>query len=156
MDRLKTFLIYALCVIGFFIFSEVIINVGLNSSYKDMQAKGNIEQVQITQAQSTLINGRIKGIIRNTNNEDLYGKYIKIDIYSERDVLLGSKYYEIKNFGEDGIQNFELYYEAQYSKYYDVSISNEKKDEGLEIKFLQNDLTKSEILLGTFLILIFV
>ena len=39
MDRMKTFLKYALWGILFFIFSEIIINVGLNSSYKNMECK---------------------------------------------------------------------------------------------------------------------
>ena len=91
MDRMKTFFKYALWVILFFIFSEIIINVGLNSSYKNMECKNNIEQVNIEQAQSTLVNGRIKGTIKNTGAKDLNGKFIKIDIYSERNVLLGSK-----------------------------------------------------------------
>ena len=153
MDRMKTFLKYALWVILFFIFSEIIINVGLNSSYKNMKCKNNIEQVHIEQAQATLINGRIKGNIKNSGNEDLNGKFIKIDIYSERNVLLGSKYYEIQNLAKDQEQPFELYFKAQYAKYYDVSITNQKEEGNLELEFIPKDLSKGEILLGTLIIL---
>lgn len=151
MDRMKTFLKYALWVIMFFVFSELIINVGLNSSYKDMQSKNNIEQVIINQAQTTLINGRIKGKIINTGDKDLNGKYLKVDIYSERDVLLGSKYYEIQNLARDEFQDFELYFKAQYAKYYELSIVDEKAEEelNLEIEFLPKDLNKPEIWVAT-------
>ena len=53
MARLKTFLIYALIIVGFFIFSEFIINVGLNSSYHDITRRDNTSQVEITEAQAT-------------------------------------------------------------------------------------------------------
>lgn len=154
MDRMKTFFKYAIWVILFFIFSELIINVGLNSSYKNIQSKNNIEQVIITQAQATLVNGRIKGTIRNTGNEELNGKYVKVDIYSERDVLLGSKYYEIQNLAKNQSQDFEIYFKAQYVKYYDVSIVNEKEESELDIEFLSEDLKKPEIWFATIVTLL--
>ena len=40
MDRMKTFGIYALCVILFFIFSNVMINVAIKATY--MQIGANI------------------------------------------------------------------------------------------------------------------
>ena len=62
-----------------FIFSEFLITVGLNSSYNDMKRKDKTSQVQIIQAQSTLVNGKIKGIIRNSESDNLNNKYVKID-----------------------------------------------------------------------------
>lgn len=153
MDKMKKFLIYAILLAVFFVFSDFIINVGLNSSYKNMQSKNNIEQVQIKQAQATLINGRIKGTIYNSSPEALNGKYLKIDIYSERDVLLGSKYYDIPNFIENRAHDFEVYFKAQYAKYYELSIVDEKLEEDLDledIEFIPKDLNKPEIWVATF------
>ena len=48
MDRIKTFLKYALWVIAFAIFSEFIINVGLNSSYKKIERKEGKQIFTIT------------------------------------------------------------------------------------------------------------
>ena len=76
MDRMKTFLIYVLLIIGFFVFSEFIINVGLNSTYKNMESKNNIEQVNIKQAEATSVNGRIIGTISNSGTEDINGKFL--------------------------------------------------------------------------------
>lgn len=42
MDKMKKFLIYAILLVVFFVFSDFIINVGLNSSYKNMESKNNI------------------------------------------------------------------------------------------------------------------
>ena len=67
MDRMKTFLKYIIWFVLFFFFSNFIINVGLNSSYKNIERRDSIEQVQIKQAQATLVNGRIfdRQILKN-------------------------------------------------------------------------------------------
>ena len=155
MSRIKTFIIYAIWIIIFFIFSEMIINVGLNSSYKDMRSIGQIEQVNIEQAQATLINGRIKGTIKDI--ESINGKYLKIDIYSERGVHLGSKYYDISNMGGEENRDFQLYFKTEYAKYYKVSIVDEKNTEDdldQKIEFIAKDLSKPEIWVATIVTLL--
>lgn len=147
MDRMKTFLIYVLIVVGFFIFSDFIINVGLNSTYKNMESKNSLEQVNIKQAEATSVNGRILGSINNSGTEDINGKFLKIDIFSERDVFLGSKYYDIQNIEKDQSKDFELYFKTNHAKYYGISIVNEKKqdDVDIDIEFISKDLSKPEI-----------
>lgn len=155
MARLKTFLIYALIIVGFFVFSEFLINVGLNSSYKDMERKDNIAQVEIKEAQSTLVNGKIKGTIkdeRGTNS--LTGKYLKIELYSERDNMVGKRYIEIETTDVNTNQDFSMYFEAQDVTAYSLSIVNEK--EGEELKIIPEEWTKPEIIVATiFTLLIF-
>ena len=71
MDRMKTFLKYAIWVILFFFFSNFIISVGLNSSYKKMSSTSSVNTprgVEITEAESTLVNGKIK--LLDTNLTD--------------------------------------------------------------------------------------
>ena len=148
MDRLKTFLKYVLWLIGFFILSNFLIYVGLNSTYKDIERKDNTEQVQIYQAQATKVNGRIRGIIQNNNNENMQGKYLKVDLYSQRDVFLGRKYIQIENIEQGQVQAFELMFKIQDVDNYNVSIVDEK-EEGEEIELLSKDLTTPEILLAT-------
>ena len=101
MERTKTLLKYALWVVLFIIFSEFLINVGLNSTYKPIERKDNIAQVNIYQAEATLVNGRIRGLITNSQPEDLSGKYLKFDFYSERDVFLGRKFIAINTLQEN-------------------------------------------------------
>ena len=91
MDRLKTFLIYALIVVGFIVFSEFLITVSLNASYKDIERRDTTSQVEISQAQATLVNGRIKGTIKDSPEDNLTGKYVEVDLYSERDNMVGQK-----------------------------------------------------------------
>ena len=63
MSRLKTLFKYVLWIVMFAILSEFLINVGLNSTYKQLERKDNIEQVQIYQSEATIVNGRIRGLI---------------------------------------------------------------------------------------------
>lgn len=154
MDRMKTFLKYALWVIGFFILSEFLINVGLNSTYKDIERRDANSQVSIYQAQATLVNGRIKGIVTNSEPEELNGKYICINFYSRRDVFLGRKYIQVENLEENESKPFEAYFKLKDVSSYEVSIVD-NKEEG-EIELIPNDLTRSQVVIATiFTILMF-
>lgn len=155
MDRLKTFLKYALWLIGFFILSNFLIYVGLNSSYRDIERKDNVEEVQVYQAEATKVNGRIRGLIQNIEKENLAGKYIEIDMYSKRDVFLGREYIQIEEKGQGEPQAFEMLFKLQDVASYEISIVDEKQ-EGGELELLDTDLTTQEIIVltaFTFLIL---
>lgn len=145
---MKTLFKYALWVVLFIIFSEFLINVGLNSTYKKIDRKDNIEQVNIYQAEATKVNGRIRGIITNSESEDLSGKYIRIQLFSARDVFLGEKYIEIHQLEENETQNFELLFKVQDVNYYTVDIVDEKP-ETEELEIIPEEWTKPEIILAT-------
>lgn len=152
MKRMKTFLIYILAIIGFFLFSELLINASLESEYKKLGRRDDINQVVITQAESTMVNGRIKGIVVNSEEAPLNGKYLKFDFYSSRDILKGTKYIDISQLDKNQIQNIEMHFKLENVSYYKVSIVNEKTEQ--EIKLLPQDLNKTQIALATFLALI--
>ena len=123
MDRLKTFAKYAIWIILFWIFSDILIYVGLNTTYKDMQNIGTIPTgIQVSQIQSTKVNGRIKLSIEN---EELSGKYIKIDLYSDMGNVLGTQYIEIGNISKDETKNIETYFKISDIKSYEISIVDE-------------------------------
>ena len=148
MDRMKTFFKYVLWLVLFFIFSEIMININLETNYNDIGRKDNIEQVTVYQADATKINGRIKGTIDNADNT-IQNKYLRIDLYSERDNFLGSKYIDISTMREDETRNFEVYFKVQDVEYYEMKFTDEK-EEG-ELPEMLQDLTREEIVWGTFL-----
>lgn len=148
MDRMKTFFKYALWLILFFIFSELIININLETNYDDLGRKDKLEQVTVYQADATKINGRIKGTIDNANNT-IKNTYLRIDLYSERDNFLGSKYIDVSNMREDETRNFEVYFKIQDVEYYEMKFTDDK-EEG-ELPEMLQDLTREEVRLGVFL-----
>lgn len=149
MDRMKTLLKYALWLILFFIFSEIMININIQTTYQNIGRKDNIEQVNIYQAQATKINGRIKGTIYNNTKNKIDKNYLRIDLYSERNNFLGSKYIDVSNLRDNESRDFEIYFKVQDVEYYEIKFTDEKQ-EG-ELPEMLKDLTKSEIIWGTFL-----
>lgn len=154
MSRMKTFLKYAILIILFFIFSEIMININIETTYRNIGRKDNLSQVTVYQAKATKVNGRIKGTIKNDTENKIEYKYIKVDFYSERDVLLGTKYIDVSAMRENETQNLELYFKLQDVDYYEMSFTNEKTEN--EITLLPEDLTLSEIRWLTFLGLLLV
>lgn len=152
MSRMKTLILYALAVVAAYFLTQLLINVSIESTYKTIQRKDEIKQVVITQAEATIANGRIKGIIVNSEENPINGKYVRIDFYSERDVLMGTKYIDISTLGMNQVQNIEMYFKLENVSYYEVSIADEKTEP--EIELLPNDLTKSEVILATFMVLL--
>lgn len=153
MDRMKTFFKYALWLILFIIFSEVLINVGLNSTYKKIERQDNVSQVNVYQAEATLVNGRIRGLITNSQEQNLSGKFLEIEFYSKRDVLLGRKYIQIEQLEQKGTQSFETLFKLKEVAKYKIDIVEQKKDGG-EIDLLPEELTKPEIWVATFITLL--
>ena len=148
MKRVKTLFMYALWVVLFIIFSDFLINVGLNSSYKPIERRDNVSQVNIYQAEATLVDGRIRGIITNSETEDLSGKYLEVDFYSERDVYLGRKIININQLQANETQNFEILFKLEDVEYYSVSIVDERP-EGEEIEILPDGWTTTDVVVAT-------
>ena len=139
---------YASWVILFFILSNFLINVGLNATYKPIERRDNVSQVNIYQAEATLVDGRIRGLITNSETEDLSGKYLEVDFYSERDVYLGRKIININQLQANETQNFEILFKLEDVEYYSVSIVDERP-EGEEIEILPEGWTTTDVVVAT-------
>lgn len=146
MDKLKKFLLYIIIILAFFAFSDLLINIGLNTTYKKIDGKNNIEQIDITRAEATLVNGRIFGKLNTPMTSELYKKYIKMDLYSDNNVLLGTKYIEMKSLATNN-NSFETYFKFQNVKRYEISLVDEKAEEKSGELF-DIKLSQAEILLG--------
>ena len=149
MDRMKTFFKYAMWIILFYIFSNILIYLNLETTYQNIGRKDNLPQVTVYQAQATKINGRIKCSIYNSSEHKITNKYLRIDLYSERDVFLGSKYIDVSTMRDDETRNFEEYFKVQDVDYYEMKFVDEK-EEG-ELPEMLKDLTREQVVWGTFL-----
>ncbi len=127
MNKVKKLAKYVIWLILFYIFSDIMINIGLNTVYKNIENKSKLSQVTITKAESTNVDGRIYGQIDLDKNSALIGKYIKVDLYSKRDILLGRDYIKIEKNGNEKIQTFQKHFKYNNVSYYDLSIINEEQ-----------------------------
>lgn len=149
MKRLKTFAMYILLLVVFFIFSRVIIFIGLNNTYNSINLKeSSPEGVTISSAMATSVNGEVKGHI----SEELNSKYIKFNFYSNIDTLMGS-YYITPSELENG--NFEFYFKLNYIESYSIEITDEKP-EALHLDSFSVEEFKGYLILSAFVALMFI
>ncbi len=146
MSTLKTFAKYAIWLILFWVLSDILIYYGINSTYKAISNKGeNPKQVTINSAEATKVNGRIIGKISNDDENDLSGKFLKIDLYAENGNLLATEYEEIGNLRTNEVKDFETYFKMQDVKSYEITVVDQK-EESSEGVFMTEDMTQIGVL----------
>lgn len=143
MKRMKTFLIYLLIFVGFFVLSDILINISLNTSYHTIKRKDNLEQVVLSQAEATQVNLRLKGKITNLSENPITLNYVRIDFYSERDNLVGTKYIDVSNLKENESMDIEIFLRLDDINSYSVNFTNDKTTD--EVDLLPADLSRKEI-----------
>ena len=109
MKTMKMLLTFALLIALLWIFSDIVIYFSINGTYKPKEAKVYVStpEVTITESKATYINGVVKGTIKNNTEKIIDGTYLKIDMYSPRDVNLGTEYIKecINDFNPKEIQH---------------------------------------------------
>ena len=152
-STLQKMAIWIAILVGVFLLSDFLINVGMNSTYKNMERKDDNANIVVYQADATYVNGRIRGLIKG--NEKEKGNYLKIELYSKRNVMVGKRYIEIKDLKQEETQAFELLFRAKDATSYKAEIVKDKEP-GDELEIIPRDLTQPEIVLATiFTLLIF-
>lgn len=123
MDTMKKFAKYLIWLILFWILSDILIYLGINSTYKDINAKGEIPTgIEVIEMQATTVNGRTKIKVNDTN---LSGKFLKIELYSSTGVNLGTQYIEIGKIKENEAKEIETYFKISEVKSYAISVTEE-------------------------------
>lgn len=146
MSTVKKFAKYVIWIILFWILSDILIYYGLNSTYKEIKNRGdNISNVTVSEAEATKVNGRIIGKITNSEESNLNGKYLKINLYAESGNLLATEYVEVGKLRANEVKSFESYFKMQDVKSYDINIVDEK-EENSEKVFMTEDMTKLGVL----------
>lgn len=147
-NRIKTFGLYALCVILFYIFSNIMIEIALKTTYDPIDihiATPTGIEVKINEAKATYVNGYVGGTIIN-RNEMLWKTYLKIDLYTKRNVCIGTKYVEFNHFMQDEIQHFRMGFQYTDVDYAMISMVDEVPEQ------LPKEVFESENLAGPMLI----
>ena len=155
MGTIKTFGKYLLWLILFWIFSDILIYLSINTTYANVDAKvyTNSPEIIIGESKATYVNGFIKGSIKNNTSEIINNKYLKIDLYSARDVKLGTKYVKIDNLEVDKYQEFEMWYKFTDVDYANIIVTDNIENASEE-EFLSQE-TATYLVFGTVLILYF-
>lgn len=157
MKRMKTFGLYALCVILFFIFSNLMINIALKASYNPIdtyKTEPNGIMIDINEAKATYVNGYVGGKI-TSQKENAINTYIKIDLYTKRDVCMGTKYVEIANLKQNETQDFRMGFQYTDIDYARITLVDEVPQEVPEESFISNNLRGIFLLKTVFFLCLF-
>ena len=108
MSRMKTFFKYFLAIVVIYIIVDIASFYILKSTYdtKDYSVENSILDVEITEAKATYLNGNIKGTAINNTDVPTTNQYLKIDNYSKRGVLLGTKYIKLTDLNPKEQESF--------------------------------------------------
>ncbi len=137
MSRMKTFLIYLLLFIAFYVFSNIMINAFLKVSYTDiLNYDVDVEElfVDITEAKASNRDGHIYGIVKNNRNEVIKDKYLKVSMLNNKGNVLGEKYVKIDEIQPEQLRKFEVNFNYKNVKTFKIEITDTKPE---DINFLE-------------------
>ena len=116
MKRMQTFLTYALIIIGFYFFSNFLIDFGISSSYKDVeqdkikiQQSNNGFEIEVDKANSNRIQTYFTGTVKNNSDKVIEKQYVKVDSYF-KGKLMQEKYLAFENMQPGEERKFKLLY----------------------------------------------
>lgn len=156
MARMKKFLLYAFLIAAFWLFSDILIYLSINTTYANVDTKvyAISPEIIVGESKATYVNGVIKGSIKNNTEAIINDKYLKIDLYSPRDVKMGTKYVKIENLEVDKYQEFEMWYKFTDVDYAEITVTDNIENASEE-EFLSQEAT-TILIFGTVLVLYFI
>ena len=123
MDRMKTFGKYALMVVGLYLFTAIAVFIGFNLNYKNIKCNNQYkEQISIEKAEATNTNGRIYGYVSNLKENNVNGKYIKVEIYNEDNEKDEIQYLKIQDVKYGEKKMFKVFFKVENAKYCNIYI----------------------------------
>lgn len=112
-----------LLVVGGFLLTSFLIFIGFNVNYKPMELKAELPSViTIEKAEATKVQARVYGRIKNTEESDFNGKYIKVSLYNANNENISTEYLKIENLGKDENKLFRATFNAEKAKSYTVDL----------------------------------
>lgn len=128
MDRMKTFLLYALGIVGFIFLSTILEDGLIDAMYVKMTGSINTSGYGISidevSAKATNVNGNMK--IKITNNSETYNKlYLKIDLFTKQGLLAKTKYVEIGNLNVGESKEYQIKLKGNELEKYNISVVHE-------------------------------
>ena len=132
MKRMKTFLMYALVLIGFIFLSYVLEDGLLLGMYDAIDGKVDSELypgIEITdfKGRACNINGYLSFVLKNESNKTV-NCYGKIDLYSRQNLLAATEYIEISNLEPKNQKEYQVKFSANEIDSYKISLVSEVPD----------------------------
>lgn len=129
MATLKKFLKYILMIVGMYILTSVLVFIGFNANYKEIKLKGEIpSQISVERAEANKQETRIYGHVKNSEENNINEKYIKISVYNDSAELLSTEYLKIIDAPYNEQKLFRAKISANNAKIYEISIVDNEQN----------------------------
>ena len=125
MSRMKTFFIYFLIFIGFYIVSSLLIDAYIKTSYYKISSyEINVDKASVTimSAKASKDDGHIKGKIYNNTEENITDKYMKVELFSDNNISLGKEYVKIDELNPKDIKDFKINFTYDNVKSFKITL----------------------------------
>ena len=156
MSKLKTFLIYALIIGGFFLTSEFLSSQLIKQMYYNLN--GTVEEnftyqgqelaldIEIIEAKASNMNGYITAKVTNNTDVTIDKAYLKLDLFAKGDLKAVSRYLEIKNLKPGDSKDYTLKFRAGYVDTYKVAVNDSFPDEDYIFEIFGYEINTKSIL----------
>ena len=135
MSRIKTFFMYFLIFVAFYIVSNLLINAYIKTSYYKI-TKYDIEvneaTVTIMNAKASKDDGYIEGKISNAKDEAIRNKYMVVELFSENGVRLGKEYLKIDRIRAKEIKDFKVNFSYDNVKSFKITFIDEAEKQKID------------------------
>ena len=117
-----------LLVVGGFLLTGILIFIGFNVNYKPIELKSELPSViTIEKAEATKVQARVYGRIKNTDKNDLNGKYIKVSAFNANNEKIATEFLKIENLGKEENKLFRAIVNAEKVSGYTIDLVENNK-----------------------------
>ncbi len=131
MDRMKTFFLYFLGIVGFMLLSYILENGLIENMYVKMTGDVESTAYNITidnvSGKASNVNGFMQFKLSN-NSYETNNSYVKIELYSKQGLLAATKYVQITDLQPGHAKEYQVKFKASEVRSYKISIVNEVPD----------------------------
>lgn len=153
MERMKTFLIYVLLMIGFFVVSLLLENGLLLAMYSPISGEfdGNYQEVSDSFSASDIsgtacnVNGYLNFVLKNTSGKFVDRCYLKVELYNEQKLLADTEYIEVLGMQSGASKSINIKFKANHIKNFRVSMAQSLPDKTNIINILGWEIDLSNV-----------
>ena len=129
MDRMKTFLLYFLGIVGFFFLSLLLEDALLENMYVKMTgevASSSSIIIDNDAGKASNVNGYMQFRLSNKSNATC-DDYVKIDLYSEQGLLAATKYVEITDLEPGTAKTYQVKLNGNELSSYKIAVVDKEQ-----------------------------
>lgn len=128
MDRMRTFLLYALGIIGFMVLSYILEDGLIENMYAKIDGSvapsSSDIAIEDVSVKSSNVNGKMEFKVKN-NSDNASNEYVKLELFNSNGGLAGTRYLSLEDLKPGESKNYQINFKGNKLKDYKLSIVDE-------------------------------